>query len=205
MALSNAAKAGAAIFVGSVQYAIFWILSEIIYSANVANGYSESSNYISDLGANCPSSGPCYIPPSATLYNSTVAILGLLILVSALYLFRAYRWKPAAALMALTGIGAVGVGVFPETAGFLHPLFSLITFLFAGLTAIVAARFQKAPLSLFSVILGLVTLFALIAYIDGEYVGLGAGGMERLVVLPVLVWGIGFGGHLMAKEDKPPT
>ncbi len=201
MALSNASKAGVAIFVGAVQYTIFWILSEVIYSANVVGGYSESSNYISDLGANCPSSGPCYIPPSALLYNSTIVILGLLVLVGAFYLHRAFRWKPAAGVIALAGIGAIGVGVFPETSGDLHVIFSLITFLFAGLSAVVTARFQKKPLSLFSVILGLVTLLALIAYIGGEYAGLGAGGMERVVVLPVLVWAIGFGGHLMAIDE----
>ncbi len=203
MAISNASKAGIAIFVGAVQYAIFWILSEVIYSANVVNGYSESQNYISDLGANCPSSGPCFIPPSAPLYNSTVAVLGLLILLGAFYLHRSFHWTPATAMVVLTGIGAVGVGVFPETSGTLHSISSLVTFLFAGLTAVVTARFQKKPLSLFSVILGLVTLFALLAYVGGEYAGLGAGGMERVVVLPVLLWAIGFGGHMMAMDDKP--
>ena len=142
MGLSNASKAGIAIFVGAVQYGIFWILSEIVYSAYGVNGYSESANYISDLGANCPSSGPCYIPPSALLYNSTIVILGLLVLLGSYFIYRAFRWKPAVAMIALTGIGAVGVGVFPETAGILHSIFSLITFLFAWLTAIVTAGFQ---------------------------------------------------------------
>jgi hypothetical membrane protein len=90
------------------------------------------------------------------------------------------------------------VGLFPETTGIWHSIFSLIVFLFAGLTALVTARFQRKPMFYFSIILGLATLAALFLYIGGEYVGLGAGGMERMVVYPVLVWSIGFGGHLMA-------
>lgn len=206
MGLSNASKAGIAIFVGAVQYALFWILSEIIYSAYGTNGYSESANYISDLGANCPSGGgPCYIPPSALLYDSTIVILGLLILVCAYFLYRAFHWKPAAVLIGLAGIGCIGVGVFPETAGFLHGLFSLITFLFAGLSAVVTAGFQKKPLSYFSAILGALTLIALVLYVGGVYAGIGAGGMERIVVLPVLLWAVAFGGHLMASEEAPPA
>lgn len=93
-----------------------------------------------------------------------------------------------------------GFGLFPETTGVWHGIFALIVFLFAGLTALVTARFQKKPMLCFSIILGLVTLVALPLYIPGEDLGLGAGGMERMIVYPALVWGIGFGGHLMALE-----
>ncbi len=200
MTLSNASKAGAAIFIGAVQYTIFWIMSEVIYSGYGTGGYSEFSNYISDLGANCPSAGPCYIPPSALLYNATIIVLGVLIIVGAYFLQREFHWKPATIMVVLTGVGAIGVGVFPETSAALHTISSLITFLFAGLSAVVTSGFQKKPMSYFSAILGFLTLAALVLYAGSEYLGLGAGGMERMVVLPVLVWAIGFGGHLMAAD-----
>jgi hypothetical membrane protein len=205
MALSNAAKSGVAIFVGAVQFGIFLIVSEILYSAYGTGGYSVSSNYISDLGANCPSSGACYIPPSAYLFDTSIAILGLLIIVGAYYLHRAFRWMPATALIAIAGIGALGVGIFNETFGEVHVVFSLIVFLFAGLSAIVTSRYQKAPMSYFSIILGVITLLALILFQPGYYLGLEAGGMERMIVYPALLWAIGFGGHMMATEDKPRT
>lgn len=75
--------------------------------------YSVSTNYVSDLGANCPSSGPCYIPPSALLFDSSIALMGLLILLGAYFLHRAFKWTPATALVALAGVGALGVGLFP--------------------------------------------------------------------------------------------
>jgi hypothetical membrane protein len=210
MALSNAAKSGVAIFVGAVQFGVLLIVSEIIYSANGTNSfgyvngyaYSVSTNYVSDLGANCPSSGACYIPPSALLFDSSIALLGLLILLGAYFLHRAFKWMPATVLIALTGVGALGVGWAPETTGIWHGIFSLMVFLFAGLSAIVTYRFQKKPMSYFSVLLGVITLIALILFVPNIYLGLGPGGMERMIVYPALLWAIGFGGHLMALEDK---
>jgi hypothetical membrane protein len=85
----------------------------------------------------------------------------------------------------------------------LHSIFSLVVFLFAGLNAITNARLQRKPMLYFSVILGLATLVALVLYVGGTDLGLGAGGMERMVVYPVLLWGVGFGGYMMATDEKP--
>jgi hypothetical membrane protein len=109
MGLSNASKAGVAIFVGAVQFGIFLSVSEILYSAHGTGGYSVSANYVSDLGANCTGSGACYIPPSALVYNSSIIILGALVLLGAIFLQRAFHFTPGTAMVVLTGIGAVGV------------------------------------------------------------------------------------------------
>jgi len=210
LALSNAAKAGVAIFVGAVQFSISLIVAEIVYSTsgplNTSGSgnttgyiYSVTNNYISDLGANCRTG--CTSVPSAYLFDTSIALLGLLILVGAYYLQRAYHWTPGSIIIGLAGIGALGVGLFPETTGIWHSIFSLVVFLFAGLAALVTARFQRKPMFYFSIILGLATLAALFLYIGGNYVGLGPGGMERIVVYPVLLWSIGFGGHLMASDE----
>ena len=199
MALSSASKAGIAIFVGAVQFSIGLILAEIYYPL-----YDVSTNYVSDLGATCPTLQTCVIKqPTSTIFNTSIIILGLLILVGAYFLQRAFRWKPATTMIALAGIGALGVGLFPETTGIWHSIFSLIVFLFAGLGALVTARFQRKPMFYFSIILGLFTLVALVLYMGSAYLGLGPGGMERMVVYPVLVWSIGFGGHLMAIDGTP--
>jgi hypothetical membrane protein len=204
MVLSDAAKSGVVIFVGAVQFGVLLIVSEIVYSAYGTYPYSVSANYVSDLGATCPSSGACYIPPSALLFDSSIALMGLLIVLGAYFLHRAFNWTPATVFVALTGIGALGVGLFPETTGVWHDAFSLIVFLFAGLSAIATYKFQKRPMAYFSVILGAITLIALILYVPNIYLGLGPGGMERMIVYPALLWAIGFGAHLMALEDKAP-
>ncbi len=198
MAVSNASKAGIAIFLGSAQFSICLVLAEILFP-----NYNVSTNYISDLGAFCPSVGPCVIEPSADVFNGSIIVLGLLILVGAYYLRLGFHSTPAAAIVAIAGIGAMGVGLFPETTGIWHSIFSLIVFLFAGLAAIVTSRYQKRPMSYFSIVLGVMTLAALVLFVAGEYLGLGAGGMERMVVFPVLIWSLAFGGHMMSTEDRP--
>ena len=199
MALSNAAKAGVSVFVGGVQFSIALILAEIYYP-----NYNVSTNYVSDLGANCPGSSTvgCVInQPTSMIFNTSIILLGVLILVGAYFLQRGFHDRPATVMIALAGVGAMGVGLFPETTGIWHSVFSLIVFLFAGLGALVTARLQKKPLFYFSIILGIFTLVALVLFIGGDYLGLGAGGMERMVVYPVLVWSVGFGGHMMALDD----
>jgi len=122
-------------FVGVVQFGIFLILAE-----SVSPTYSVSSNYVSDLGK--------LFPPSAPIFNSSITLLGLLVLAGAYFLQRAYKWKLATGVVALAGIGALGVGLFPEGSPFgLHGIFSFIVFLFAGLSAVVVSRFRRNPCS----------------------------------------------------------
>lgn len=205
MGLSDAAKAGALLFLGVTQFGIFMIVAEAVYP-----GYSVANNYISDLGPPCSSGASCGSQTSWMIFDGSIILMGLTILASGFYIYRYFKWKPAAAFIFMSGIGALGVGIFNETAPFgLHGIFSLITFLGIGLAAIVAFWLQKPPLSYFSAILGLISLVMLILYLPGtgtdfgSYLGIGVGGLERMIVYPVLLWGVAFGGHLMGIEDQP--
>ena len=80
---------------------------------------------------------------------------------------------------------------------------------------------MKNPLSLISVALGAITLGALalvssgmvpsgsltsdITYDSVFYMGLGPGGMERMIVYPALMWLAGFGGHLLTERETQKT
>lgn len=139
-------------------------------------------NSASDLGATCAKGSTCYIPPSAMLFDSSVALMGLLVIVGAYYLHKAFRWMPANVLLAISGTGALGVGVAPETTGVWHGIFSLLVFLFAGLSGVVTYRFQRKPMAYFSIVLGAITLISLVLYVGEVYLGLGPGGMERMIV-----------------------
>jgi hypothetical membrane protein len=203
MGLTDASKAGVALFFGVVQFGIFEMVAEFVYP-----GYSVSSNYISDLGPPCSGGGTCPTQSSWIIFDTSVVILGLSALISAYFLYRYFRWKPITGLLALTGLGAVGVGVFNESAPFmLHTIFSLLTFLSIGLTALLSYRLQKPPLGYFSIILGLVSLVSLVLFVPdtgvtvGGILGIGVGGLERMIVYPVLFWSLAFSGHLMATSD----
>jgi hypothetical membrane protein len=192
---SNTTVAGTAILVGAIQFGLALVLSEVYYSQ-----YDVSTNYISDLGATC--NNVCVIhEPSSIIFNSSIILLGVLIVIGAVFLYRAFHVPSFSVMVALAGVGAMGVGSFPETTGVYHAVFSLVVFLFTGLSAIVAFGVVKSPLSYISALLGLVTLASLVLYVGQIYLGLGPGGMERMVVYPTLLWAVGFGGYLIGADD----
>lgn len=183
MMLDERKWAGLLIFLAGAQFSVFLVIAEAIYP-----GYSVSGNFISDLG----------VGPAANVFNSSVILLGLLAF-GAVYVGRRLFDRVLLILLLLTGIGAVGVGVFTEAFVGIHTVVSFIAFFFAGLTAIWSYRLAKPPLSYVAVVLGILGLLALALFASGTYLGLGRGGMERMIVYPVLAWAMAFGGYLMAE------
>ena len=190
MKYENKEIAGLLLFIGGVQFVLGIIIAEALYP-----DYSTSENYISDLG----------VGPSSVIFNSSVFLLGVLATGGAYFIQRAFNLRIFSILTAITGIGAMGVGLFPEDAGVMHVIFSLITFLFAGLSAIMSYKLQKPPLSYLSIILGAMSLLALVLFGSGIYLGLGEGGMERMIAYPALLWAVGFGGHVISYPKDEPT
>jgi hypothetical membrane protein len=197
MKLEPRKLAGALLFVAAAQFFVGMLLAEALYP-----GYSISGNYISDLGATCngifPNAGECVIhQPTANIFNGSVLLLGGLLVIAAYVFWRSLGWKVFSILILLTGIGAMGLGVFPETAPLAHEIASDIAFIFAGISAIWAYRLTKTPMSYFSVILGVVNLVAIVLLTANVLLGLGIGGMERMIVYPVVLWSVGFGSYLL--------
>ena len=186
--------AGTLILLGIAQFLLLLHIAEELYQ-----GYSTSKNAISDLGATCGSSGCIIVEPSSMIFNSSVFLLGLTLVTAAYYLFGSSKKRAFTACLGLAGIGAMGVGIFPETTGGLHVLVSLITFLFGGLAAVLSYQILKSTLRYFSVVMGVMTLGALILYSSKIYLGLGLGGMERMIAFPVLFWGLAFAGFLLTQ------
>ena len=118
MDYSNGKVAGALFFIAVTQFVLGLIVSEALYS-----GYSISDNYISDLG----------VGPSWMIFNSSVFLMGLLLIIGAYFLQRAFNFELLTVLLVLTAIGAMGVGIFTEDFGTIHSVVSLIAFLFGGL------------------------------------------------------------------------
>jgi len=194
MHLDDRQRAGLFLFAGTTQFAIGLIIAEAVDPT-----YSVSLNYISDLG----------IRAGAPIFNGSIILLGLTILLTSWYLYRAFKDRILMIVVFIAGIGAIGVGVFTEDFDIIHSVFSFITFVFAALSAILAFRILRPPLSYLSILLGVASLAALGLYVSKNFLGLGKGGMERMIVYPVLAWGIGLGGYLLgmsaAKEPSAPS
>jgi len=116
-----------------------------------------------------------------------------------------YITRLLSVFLVLMGVGAMGVGLFPENFAIIHRIASLFVFLFGALSAIVSYRMQKPPFSYLSLLLGALSLMALLLFGSGTYLGLGKGGMERMIAYPALLWCVGFGGYLIGfSRDTTP-
>jgi hypothetical membrane protein len=175
---------GALLLVGALQFILSLAIAE-----SLRRGYSISSNYLSDLG----------VGHLAVLFNASVAMLGAFAILGAYFLFRSSKVHTLPYLIAVSGFGALGVGLFPETIGLPHLCFSIIAFVFGFLSAIYNGVIEKGAFRYFSLALGAVSCVALALSGSGTYLGLGQGGIERLVAYPILLWMIAFGAKSMSR------
>ena len=194
MTRSPLKTAGLLLFMGGTQFILALTVAEALFP-----GYSISGNHISDLGADCNQTC-AIIQPSATIFDVSVFLLGLAG-VAAGYLILSSRYRAVGILTMLGSLGAMGVGVFPETTGGLHVLVSFVAFFFTGLAALSSYRVVRPPVYYLSAVLGAVSLVALVLYASGVYLGLGPGGMERMVAYPAVIWVIGVGANLMGASS----
>ena len=165
--------------------------------------YTTSQNTISDLGSTWQP-GDIVREPSATIFNTAMLVSGAMIVAAAAAYWRAYRSRSVAIALLLLGVGMLGVGSFPgteigghpSTAG-LHPPLSMLTFIAGGLCGVLAYRVTTAPFRYVSVMLGVVSLGSLVLSGPLSASDLGAGGVERWVAYPVVLWVVAFGGYLL--------
>jgi hypothetical membrane protein len=192
------AAAGALLFFAGVVSLMGIITAEALYP----DLYSTAANAISDLGATQPPDSVIH-EPSATIFNTVMMVTGVLAMVVSVCLQRGFRRIAAPVMVALFGLGALGVGVFPGDWGNVHAMFAMLTFIAGGLAAIFTFTLETSLFRYFSVVLGVVALATLLIFMilgeDGPLTPLGVGGAERWVAYPIVLWAAGFGGHLMGR------
>jgi hypothetical membrane protein len=195
---SNITRAGLLFFLAGSIILMGIITSETFYPEKYT--YTTSDSMISDLGATEPPNS-IITQPSATIFNFSMMIVGILILFGTYFLFGALNDKIAAILIGLLGLGALGVGIFPGNVNPQHPLFALTTFISGGLSAIYSYRLINSPFKYLSVLFGITGLFFLFTATIFIPI-MGGGGVERWVAYPIVLWLIGFGGYLMGLSSK---
>ena len=194
----NLTRAGFLFFLAGSIILMGIITAETFYPEEYT--YTTANSMISDLGATEPPNS-LITQPSATIFNFTMIISGLMVLAGSIFLFRYYNDKIAGILVALLGLGALGVGVFPGNINPQHPIFAMTTFISGGLSAIYSYRLIKSPLKYPVLIFGIITLFSL--FTANMFIPvLGGGGVERWVAYPVILWLIVFGGYLLGLGAK---
>jgi len=202
--------------VGVVDFVAANIITQVGWNLHPGNpAYSLTQNYISDLGAvNCGELAGRYVcSPWHLVFNAGIVLAGLLFIVGAILLQTAFPARLTRTiglgLIVVAGIGSIGVGLSPEDVNItVHSASALTAFLGAnlGLVVLGLAMFRDtrwAGYRAFSVICGLVGFVALLLFIakawawGGFFAAWGAGGIERLVVAPFLLWALLAGIHLL--------
>jgi hypothetical membrane protein len=208
---------GLAFFVGAVQFVIAMVITQLGWTTP----YSLSKNYISDLGAaHCgywTGVDPRYIcSPWHLVFDTSIVILGLLSILGAYLIRSALRtgWAPALGLVlfALSGVGAIGVGLSPEDVDLTVHTASALTSFVASNTALILLGISmirdprwRTGFGSFGVVLGFVGWLALVLFVSDHYLGIGVGGMERLIVCPTLLWAAVIGVQLVRGRFRPPV
>jgi hypothetical membrane protein len=167
-------------------------------------GYSTSRNFISTLGASPPPNSVSYYP-SASIFDLSMLISGLMIVSGAVMLHKAKIQKSVSIPVACLGMGALGVGIFPAFHAIIHPILAGVTFVAGGIAAILSSRIMVAPFRYLAVGLGCLVLTVLIFGLGLSKLIipiLGIGGTERWVAYPLVLWLVGFGGYLMQSSKQ---
>ena len=182
--------AGLLMVISGIQFMLLVSIAETLYPGYNTAKYDLSS--MADL--------PIH-EPSATIFNVTVFIAGLLIVIASYLIYKRYQSKIFPSFLGLLGIGAMGVGIFPGYTGNTHVIFAMTSFIFGSLALLASFTILKDSLLKY-----ILTVLGAIAFLDillviilqdaSPFMAFGTGGTERIIVYPVILGVIALGGYL---------
>lgn len=179
--------AGFLLFLGAVQFLILMIVAETQYP-----NYNPAKNYISDLGL--------WKYRSAYIFNPSIVIMGVLVIAAGSLLWSFYGLSLGPALIMLSGSGAIGVGFVNEKHLGPHMVFAMLAFVPSGLAAVSYGLGTPFPFGIASIILGSISLAAVVLIGTKKTLGMGMGGMERMIFYPTIGWMLAYSGYLMVLQ-----
>ena len=185
--------AGIAFIALSAQF-----MTVIMLAAAMAPNYDFNAGAISDLGV---------FSETALLFNASLVVVGLLNVVGGYVLYRGHGKRWLLGVFAVAGLGAVGTGLFPLDAGDLHSLFALLAFVFFNVQALAVATQVDGVMRALSALAGLLGLAFVVLMVIGDsgntavFGPIGHGGTERMIVYPVMLWLVAYGGYLLGTGD----
>jgi len=216
----HARRVGAALWIaGVLEFVAGMIVAQSAWSHPP---YSLTQNVISDLGAiHCgPLDGRTVCSPLHVVFNASLIVAGLLLL-GGLALLRSTFPRGRLArigigLLAISGVGAIGVGTLPEDY-FLpgHLLSALLAFAGGNLALLALGGAMRGDprwgrWSLYSIASGLIGLGALGLIVarayewGGVFSAWGEGGIERTIAAPIFLWLLATGVLVFRFRDHAP-
>lgn len=217
MAKISPIRLGAALFwFATLQFAAAMLFVQAAYPCHSNVCYNMLTNPISDLGNT--STSPFYY-----VFNASLALFGLLLLIGILFIKDAFpkgiaRTAGFSALV-IAAIGSLGVAMVPEnTILEIHSISALIAFFFSGLGILLLGYLlykkfgskKHIGYTAYTIISGIIPVAVLLLYLlpsggissslalSGP--GWGFGGVERVIAFPPLLWIFVTGLYLYRKK-----
>jgi hypothetical membrane protein len=204
---------GALFLVATGEFFLAQIIAQLAWP-----GYSVSQYDISALGVTAcgpytnGSGGMTFYAcsPRHVVMNTGFILLGVLTIAGVLLTCSIWPQRRltsvGVALVAVSGLGAILSGLFPANVNLgVHILGALLNFLTASVGLLflgIGVRKRNGWLATWSMVLGAITLVGLVLYNSQNFLGLGPGGMERVIGYPPVVWAIGFGAALLISARR---
>ena len=143
--------------------------------------------------------------PTAAYTESVAVVWGLFWIVGSYILFRGGGKKGLMAANVLAGAGVLLAAASPANVnGLVHAAGSILAFVPGAVAILLSYRVVESPLRYFTVPLGALSLLGTIVEFGARGSSfmndtLGAGGWERVIIYPILVWLVLFGGYLLGR------
>ncbi|MDQ2874772.1 MAG: DUF998 domain-containing protein [Actinomycetota bacterium] len=208
--LGSYPKLGPLLYLASIQYFAAQLLAGLFW----LTPYSVSRDTISDLGNTaCGTWNGRYVcSPLHGLMNGSFIVLGITMILGSALTFRHFASGRAAAAgfaaIAVSGLGVVMVGLFPENSvPALHGLGAAAPFVLGNVALFVLGLALEVPAVLrgYLFLSGIVAILGLAAYASSHYLGLGEGGIERVVAYPQTICLTVLGCYLIVKDAARPA
>lgn len=198
--------AGTLLAVGVLQWFFSVMIAEGLHqgynlTASSWIPYSNQIHYVSELG----------VGSTAPIFNTATIVLGIAVISASYLLYLKEKAILVYSLLFITGIGAIGVGIFPTNIQPTHGIFQSLALIFGAIVAIFSYRKQPIPQSIISLALGLISLISVIIFFPylglgandmSTFLGLGKGILERIVIYSLILWIFGYGYYILGKPKK---
>jgi hypothetical membrane protein len=194
-----------------------WAILSISVAESLTPGYNVSTETVSGLGSPI-FSGVCSSVPScvAPIQPASAVIVFSFFLNGALLLWASYLFRKAtnhrvyALAIGILSVMVllVGVSYLPFYLGGrsdavvgaaydLHITAAITAFFLGPVLAIAFYRITRGPFRFLTVVIGAFALAAGLLFLSGNYLGLGLGGMERMIIYPLDIWQALIGSYFL--------
>ena len=137
----------------------------------------------------------------ALIYNSSVLLLGLFMIIGAYYIQQTFKTGIFSILLIIAGLGTAALGLLEQDST-VYFAFATIGYIAFALSAVFSYKFEKTPFNYFSVILGISTLIAFALWVSGIELSAGVTITPIIADFPVLLWLLGFGAYILGTSTS---